>query len=130
MKSLFLLPALFFIVHLSFGQTKYTVIQSRFNVIKMIIQPDVIQLPDSVIVFPLTGLTNIINIPANMICAAHTEIEMWVIDNEGKIIYNNLIATNTNDGSYPLDTDYCRYMKLQSNYMRIQRHMADVVAVK
>ena len=130
MRTLFLLPALLLMSHLSFAQISYNAIQMRFNVIKAIIQPDIIQLPDAAIVYPITGLTNIRVIPGNMICGPYTEIELWIIDHEGKIIYNNTIATNTNDGSYPLETEYCRYMKLQSNYLRIQRHIHQAVATK
>ncbi|MDF2454316.1 MAG: hypothetical protein K0R51_309 [Cytophagaceae bacterium] len=130
MRIVYLLPALLLVYQLSFGQTTpYTAIQLRFNLIKVIIQPDIIQLPDSAIVFPVTGLTNIRVIPGNMISGPYTEIELWIIDNEGKIIYNNTIATDKNDGSYPLETEYCRYMKLQSNYLRIQRHTKEAVAV-
>lgn len=64
MRVLLLIPVLLLIHKLSIGQTSYNVIQRRFNLIKMIIQPEIIQLPDSVIVFPLTGLTNIILVQA------------------------------------------------------------------
>ena len=126
MRPLCLLPVLVLISQLSFGQTPYSAIQMRFNLIKAIIQPDIIQLPDSVIAYPLTGLTNIRVIPGNMISGPYTEIELWIIDDEEKIIYNNTIATDKNDGSYPLETEYCRYMKLQSNYLRHQRHVQTV----
>jgi hypothetical protein len=129
MRKLILLPALLLLSHLSFGQTPYTVIQTRFNIIKRIVQPDIIQLPDSVIIFPLIGLTNIINVPGNMLSGPYVEIEMWIIDSKGKIIYNNVIA-NQNDGSHPLEAEYCRYMKLQSNYVRHQHHSIETVAIK
>ncbi|MBC7488332.1 MAG: hypothetical protein H7282_16460 [Cytophagaceae bacterium] len=124
MRKLILLPALLFLSHVSFGQTPYTVIQERFNLIKVIVQPNILQLPDSIIVYPLTGLSNIRVIPGNMICGPYTEIELWIIDHEGKIIYNNTIATDKNNGSYPLESEYCRNMKLQNNYMLHQRHIA------
>jgi hypothetical protein len=132
MKALLVLPVLLFTYYLSYGQTQipYTVIQARFNLIKRIVQPDIIQLPDSVITFPLTGLTNIINIPGNTLSGAYTEIEMWIVDSKGKIIYNNVIATNKNNGCYPLDTEYCRYMKLQSNYMRHQHYISESIVLK
>ena len=130
MRKLLLLPALLFLSHLSFGQISYTVIQQRFNLIKVIVQPDIIQLPDSVIVYHLTGLTNIRVIPGEVLSGAYTEIELWIIDKEGKIIYNNTIATDKNNGSYPLELEYCRYMKLQSNYLRHQHHAIETIALK
>lgn len=131
MKALIITTALFLLSFCSYGQTTpYTTIQLRFNLIKAIVQPDIIQLPDSAIVFPVTGLTNIRVIPGNMISGPYTEIELWIIDKEGKIIYNNTIATDKNDGRYPLETEYCRYMKLQSNYLRIQRHTKEALAAK
>lgn len=130
MKALLLIPVLLLIHHLSFGQTPYSVIQTRFNLVKLIVQPDIIQLPDSVIVFPLTGLTNIRNIPGSMISGPYAEIELWIIDSNGTIIYNNIIATDKNNGTYPLETEYCRYMKLQSNYLLHQRHIHQSIASK
>lgn len=125
MRTLFLLPVLLLISHLSVAQMPpLTVIQQHFNVIKIILQPDIIQLPDSVIVFPLIGLTNIRVIPGNQLSGAYTEIELWIIDKEEKIIYNNVIATNTNAGQSLVDAEYCRYMKLQCNYLLHQRHIA------
>src|SRR6478736_195578 len=94
-----------------------TLIQKHFNEIKQIVQPDIIQLPDSVITFPLTGLTFIRVIPANQLSGSYTEIELWIIDKTEKVIYNNVIATDKNTGQFPIDAEYCRYMKLQVNYL-------------
>lgn len=60
-----------------------------------------------------------------MVSGAYTEIEIWIIDSKGKIIYNNITTTTPyNPGPNPFDTEYCRYMKLQSNYLLHQRHIA------
>lgn len=57
-----------------------------------------------------------------MICAPHIEIEMWIIDSKGKIIYNHVIVTQSNNGCRPLDTDYCRY------YLLHQRHLTTSIS--
>jgi hypothetical protein len=100
-----------------------TIIQKRFNDIKRIVQPDIIQLPDSIITFPIIGLTNILTVPGNSLSGPYTEIELWIIDAKGEIIYNTIMATQ-NMGYSPLEIEYCRYMKLQSNYLLRQRHIA------
>lgn len=123
-----ILPLVLFLMLISFTRSysQYpppTLIQERFNVIKRIVQPDIIQLPDSVIVFPIIGLTNILTIPGNSLSGPYTEIELWIIDAEGKMIYNNVIATR-NSGYSELEIEYCRYMNLQTNYLIRQRHVA------
>lgn len=130
MRAFFFLFALLLMGPLCFAQTPLNAIQMRFNMIKVIIQPDIIQLPDSAIVYPVTGLTNIRVIPGNMISGPYTEIELWIIDNDGKIIYNNTIATDKNDGSYPLEAEYCRYMQLQNNYLLHKRHLASSITIR
>jgi hypothetical protein len=69
------------------GYPPPTLIQKRFNDIKRIVQPYSIHLPDSVITFPITGLTNVI-------ATIHgVEIELWIIDAKGKssIILSSII---------------------------------------
>lgn len=117
MRTLLFLAFILLLHHLSFAQTPYSVVQQRFNLIKVIVQPDIIQLPDSVIAFPLIGLTNIRVIPGNSLSGAYTEIELWIIDAKETIIYNNVIGTQ-NEGSRLIEAEYCRYMKMQSNYTR------------
>ena len=123
MRAFIILLALLFKSFLIFGQPSETFTQKRFNTIKSVVQPEIIQLPDSVIFFPITGLTYIRTIPPSMISAAYTEIELWIVDAKGKVIYNNIIATK-NQGDALLDADYCRYMKLQRKYLLDQRQVA------
>jgi hypothetical protein len=121
MKKLLFFISLILLTSHAFSQN---IVTKNFDDIKRIIQPDIIQLPDSVITFPLIGLTNIRVIPGSQLSGFYVEIELWIIDNDGKIIYDNVIATDKNTGQYPVDVEYCRYMKLQCNYLLHQRHVA------
>lgn len=90
--------------------------------IKSVARPEIIQLPDSVITFPITGLTYIKMASPTSGTVQIAEIELWVVDAKGKIIYNTIVATSATAVKDAFDAEYCRYMKLQSNYTRFQKH--------
>ena len=112
MNRITLLLVFFFISSYSYSQTN---VVNHFNRLKNIPQTEVIQLPDSVIVFPITGVVNIL--PKIGQTTKYTEIELWAIDAKGTIIYNNIIAT-VNSGDQVVDQEYCRYLRMQGQYER------------
>jgi hypothetical protein len=80
--------------------------------------PDVIQLHDSSIVYPVTGMISIkIKQEYNPVAAKeYAEIEIWVIDATGKVVYNTIINT-LGLPNQPIDKDYVTYMKHQRKNM-------------
>jgi hypothetical protein len=74
-------------------------------------QVDNIQLPDSVIVFPVTGMVSM-KVMASLMGEVIVDVEVWVVDAKGKLVYNNVFAAK-DLSTAKFDLEYLRYMKLQ-----------------
>ena len=118
MKKILLLSALLFVTVQAHCQT---LTPQQHKAIKSVCQESDIHLPDSAIVYPLAGITNIVN-RANNREGKYAEIECWIVDATGKVIYNSVIIKAKYSRNTTMDAEYCRYMKLQNNYALHQRN--------
>ncbi|MDB5272570.1 MAG: hypothetical protein JWO58_937 [Chitinophagaceae bacterium] len=118
MKKILFLSALLFVIAQAHCQT---LTPQQCKAIKDVYQESDIHLPDSSIVYPLAGITNIVN-KANNREGKYAEIEYWIVDATGKVIYNSTITKAKYSHNTTMDTEYCRYMKLQNNYALHQRN--------
>jgi hypothetical protein len=77
-----------------------------------------IQVPDAQIVFPVTGLTSMkLKQEYNpMGEVKYLEIELWVIDAKGTVVYSYITTSKSLDGQI-VDKDYARYMTMQGYAM-------------
>jgi hypothetical protein len=84
----------------------------QLKALKNEFQADIIQLPDSVIVYPVTGLIHI-DIKNSLKGETIVEVEVWVVDAKGKLVYNTIFAGKDLTVEN-FDADYKRYMRMQS----------------
>ena len=117
-KTILLILGFLFIS--SFGHAQSPIVE-YYNKFKSILSPKVIRLSDEEISYPIVGLTNILNTRNIMTGGTYTDIELWVIDANGKVIYSNIITTR-NSGGLILDQEYSHYMHLKRNYELNQRN--------
>jgi hypothetical protein len=83
-------------------------------------QPEIIQIADSAIVYPVTGLINI-DIKSSLMGETIVEVEVWVVDSKGKLVYNNIFAAK-DLSEKNFDKEYMRYMSLQGKRLLKRRH--------
>ncbi|MDB5272872.1 MAG: hypothetical protein JWO58_1239 [Chitinophagaceae bacterium] len=65
------------------------------------------QIPDSALAYPLRGLSYVKSTYSG------NEIEFWILDAKGRLIYYNIVSLMKNDRTMYMDPEYVRYMKLQ-----------------
>ncbi|MDB5257525.1 MAG: hypothetical protein JWM14_2220 [Chitinophagaceae bacterium] len=129
MKKTSIVFLLLFISVYAFAQTPTL---QYFKACKDIPQSDYIQLRDKDIVYPVVGLTEI---HMEIITAGggaggagggglFAVIEIWVVDAEGKIVYNNIHTINPrmiSETQVVTDADYLKYMKKNERELRKRR---------
>ena len=68
---------------------------------------------ESKIKYPITGLVYI-TIPSSLKGESIVEVELWVIDADGKVVYNTVYGTTgKNMGVLSFDPGYMEYMNFQ-----------------
>jgi hypothetical protein len=129
MKNLIRLVLLLFIASYVGAQT---LTLEQLHYIKLIYQPDYVELPDSKIVYPVTGLTEIVmrtmttGAKGAMGGGVFADIEQWVVDATGRIVYNSsymINITSTTNTVNAFDLAYLRYMKKNGRRLLGQRHI-------
>jgi hypothetical protein len=93
---------------------------TQLKALKNEAQPEIIQIADSAIVYPVTGLINI-DIKSSLMGETIVEVEVWVVDSKGKLVYNNIFAAK-DLSEKNFDKEYMRYMSLQGKRLLKRRH--------
>jgi hypothetical protein len=108
-----------------------TLTLEKLHYIKSIYSPDYVELPDSKIVYPVTGLTEIVmrtmmtGAQGAMGGGVFADVELWVIDATGRIVYNSsymINTTSTTNTENAFDLTYLRYMQKNGRKQLVQRH--------
>jgi len=68
------------------------------------------QIPDSALAYPLRGLCYVQSKYSG------NEIEFWILDAKGRLVYYNIVNLVKNDRTMYMDPEYVRYMKLQGTH--------------
>ena len=109
---------LFLSSHLGHSQT-YTLPQLK--ALKDVYQSDIIQVNDADISYPVTGMINI-DVKSSLMGETIVEVEVWVVDSKGKLVYNTVFAAkDLSDKNF--DREYMRYMNLQGRKLLKRRHV-------
>jgi hypothetical protein len=71
---------------------------------------DYVQIPDSAIAYPMRGLC--------YVTAKYSgnEIEFWILDAKGRLIYYNTHNLVQNDKKMFMDPEYVRYMRMNGQH--------------
>lgn len=93
---------------------------SQLKALKDVSQPEIIQLEDSAIVYPVTGIINI-DVKSSLMGETIVEVEVWIVDSKGKLVYNNVFAAK-DLSEKNFDKEYARYMNLQGKRLLKRRH--------
>lgn len=93
----------------------------QLKALKNQFQPEIIQVHDSVIVYPVTGVINI-DIKSSLMGETIVEVEVWVVDSKGKLVYNNTFAAK-DLSEKNFDHEYMRYMKMKGKKILKNRHV-------
>ncbi|MDB5258587.1 MAG: hypothetical protein JWM14_3282 [Chitinophagaceae bacterium] len=93
---------------------------AQLKALKNEAQPEIIQIADSAIVYPVTGLINI-DVKSSLMGETIVEVEVWVVDSKGKLVYNNIFAAK-DLSEKNFDKEYMRYMTLQGKRLLKRRH--------
>ncbi|MDB5273953.1 MAG: hypothetical protein JWO58_2320 [Chitinophagaceae bacterium] len=118
MKKLLGICLLLFLSHWACAQ-KLTL--AELKALKADYNPDIVQVKDSVIAYPVTGLIHI-DIRSSLMGETIVEVEVWVVDSQGKLVYNNTFAAK-NLSVTNFDVDYMRYMRMQGTQIIKRRHL-------
>lgn len=105
---------------ISHGSYSQSLTLAQLKALKDESQPDIIQIVDSAIVYPVTGLINI-DIKSSLMGETIVEVEVWVVDKTGKLVYNNVFAAK-DLSEKNFDKEYMRYMTLQGKRLLKRRH--------
>lgn len=89
---------------------------------KQVVLSDYVDIPDAKIVYPVTGLVNL-TIPNSLMGETIIEVEVWVIDAEGRIVYNTVYASKSLD-KISFEPGYMKYMMSQGKAILKQRRSA------
>jgi hypothetical protein len=92
----------------------------QLKALKTKAQPDIIQLVDSAIDYPVTGLITI-DVKSSLMGETVVEVEVWVVDSNGKLVYNTVFAAK-DLSEKNFDKEYMRYMSLQGKRLLKRRH--------
>lgn len=103
--------------HLTYSQS---LTLAQLKALKDEFQLDIVQVKDADIAYPVTGMVNI-NVKNSLMGETIVEVEMWVVDSKGKLVYNSVFAAKDLDNKN-FDRDYMRYMKLQGRKLLKNRH--------
>jgi len=93
---------------------------AQLKALKDVSQPEIIQIADSAIVYPVTGMINI-DVKSSLMGETIVEVEVWVVDSKGKLVYNNVFAAK-DLSEKNFDKEYTRYMNLQGKRLLKRRH--------
>jgi hypothetical protein len=74
-------------------------------------QPELIQVDDADIAYPVTGVVYI-DTKYSLMGESVVEVEVWIVDSKGTLVYNNVFAAK-NLSEKNFDKEYMRYMMLQ-----------------
>ncbi len=88
---------------------------------KQVVLADYVDIPDSKIVYPVTGLVNL-TIPNSLMGETIIEVEVWVIDAEGRIVYNTVYASKSLD-KISFEPGYMKYMMSQGKTILKKRRI-------
>lgn len=119
MKKIAFLSLFLLISHWTSAQSSLTLAQLK--ALKNEYQPDIIQIVDSAIVYPVTGIINI-DIKSSLMGETIVEVEVWVVDSKGKLVYNNTFAAK-DLSEKNFDQEYMRYMKMKGKKILKRRHV-------
>jgi len=93
---------------------------TQLKALKNEAQPEIIQMADSSIIYPVTGLINI-DVKSSLMGETIVEVEVWVVDSKGKLVYNTIFAAK-DLSEKNFDKEYMRYMQLQGKRLLKRRH--------
>ena len=94
---------------------------AQLKALKDVSQPEIIQIADSAIVYPVTGMINI-DVKSSLMGETVVEVEVWVVDSKGKLVYNTIFAAK-DLSEKNFDREYMRYMSLQGRKLLKRRHV-------
>jgi hypothetical protein len=117
MRKILFLGVMMMMSHWTYSQS---LTLTQLKALKAESQPDIIQVVDSAIVYPVTGLINI-DIKSSLMGETIVEVEVWVVDKKGKLVYNNIFAAK-DLSEKNFDKEYMRYMSLQGKRLLKRRH--------
>lgn len=103
----------------TFAQSSLTL--NQLKALKNEFQPEIIQVHDSAIVYPVTGMINI-DIKSSLMGETIVEVEVWVVDSKGKLVYNNIFAAK-DLSEKNFDQEYMRYMRMKGKRILKRRHL-------
>lgn len=109
------------ISHWTFAQSSLTL--DQLKALKNEFQPEIIQVHDSAIVYPVTGMINI-DIKSSLMGETIVEVEVWVVDSKGKLVYNNTFAAK-DLSEKNFDQEYMRYMRMKGKRILKRRHLLE-----
>jgi|GEM_PF-2590392 len=83
---------------------------------------DYVDIPDSKIAYPVTGLVYLTQ-PSSLMGETLIQVEVWVIDAEGRIVYNTVYASKSLD-KISFEPGYMKYMMSQGKAIIRKRRSA------
>lgn len=114
--------AVFFILS-SIGHAQVVTLE-KLRACKNEVLEDYIDIPDSKIKYPITGMVYI-SLPSSLQGEVIVEVELWVIDADGRIVYNTVYA-GSKLGKETFEPGYMKYMQNQGKaIMRTKREKLD-----
>ncbi len=119
MKKTACLTLFLLINHWVSAQSSLTL--DQLKTLKNQFQPEIIQVHDSAIVYPVTGMINI-DIKSSLMGETIVEVEVWVVDSKGKLVYNNIFAAK-DLSEKNFDQEYMRYMRMKGKKILKRRHV-------
>ena len=117
MKRIVFIVVFLMISHWTYSQSLSL---AQLKALKNVSQPEIIQLEDSAIVYPVTGMINI-DVKSSLMGETIVEVEVWIVDSKGKLVYNNVFAAK-DLSEKNFDKEYARYMSLQGKRLLKRRH--------
>ena len=117
MKRILFIGLFLVMSHLTYSQS---LTLPQLKALKSEFQLDIIQVKDADIAYPVTGMVDI-HVKNSLMGETVVEVEVWVVDSKGKLVYNNVFAAK-DLSEKNFDRDYMHYMKLQGKRLLKRRH--------
>jgi hypothetical protein len=89
---------------------------------KLVVLPDYVEIPESEIAYPVTGMVQL-GIPTSLQGETIIEVEVWVIDARGRVVYNTVYA-GKNLEKISFEPGYMKYMMSQGRAILRKRRVA------
>jgi hypothetical protein len=117
-KMMFLMSLLCFLRVSLYAQTNTL---ESLKKTKLVVLPDYVEIPESEIVYPVTGMVQL-GIPTSLQGETIIEVEVWVIDARGRVVYNTVYA-GKNLEKISFEPGYMKYIRSQGRAILRKRRV-------